>query len=395
MILAHQIRLQPNDKQATMLSKSCGVARYAYNWALNRWINAYQQGEKITERDLRKELNAVKRDQFPWMLEVTKYAPQQAIMDLGVAFTNYFRKREQNGYVPYSEKQKQRALENDRNLTLYESNGHPKYHKKGVNDSFYIGNDQFYVKGKQIHIPRIGKVRMREAIRFTGKLVAATVKRVADKWYVSIQIEWPQAETKARGENQARVTGVDLGINNLATLVDGSKTPGQKPHKALLNRQRRLNKELARRRQEGKTQSKNYYKTKNKLARLHARIANIRKDETHKLTTSLVSNYDAIGIESLNISGMVKNHRLARSILDMSFFEFRRQLEYKAGNQGVVVVVADPFYPSSKICSSCGFKLEQLDLSVRQWVCPSCNVQHDRDVNAAINLRNIALSVLQ
>ena len=362
MILAHKIQLDPNNKQRTYFAKACGIARFAYNWALAEWKRRHEAGEKVSEEKLRRELNAIKREQFPWMMEVTKCAPQLAIMDLGKAFINFFHKRAE----------------------------FPKFKKKGRKDSFSLSNDQFKIIGKTISIPNLGFVRMTEDLRFTGKIMGATISRKADRWYVAIQIEIPNPKLIHNSESQA--VGVDLGVKDLVTLSDGTKITGAKPHKSLLSRLRRLNKSLSRKTgaKKGEKKSSNFRKTQSKLSRLHARIANIRNDETHKLTSMLAENYGIICIEDLNVSGMAKNHRLARAVLDMSFFEFRRQLEYKTKMKGGHVILADRFYPSSKTCSDCGYKYDALTLSMREWTCPNCGIDHDRDLNAAVNLRNLA-----
>lgn len=181
---------------------------------------------------------------------------------------------------------------------------------------------------------------------------------------------------------------MDLGVSALATLSTGEVISGPKPHKALMGRLRRLSRSLSRK----PKGSVNRAKAKAKQAKLHARIAAIRQDALHKLTTSLTRRFHPIAMENLNVCGMLKNRHLARSIADMGFFELRRQLEYKAAMRGGQVVVADRFYASSKTCSVCGHKLETLPLSVREWTCPECGVIHDRDVNAAINLKNMAVS---
>ena len=364
MIVAHKIALDPNNVQATYLKKACGVARFAYNWALAEWRRQYEAWKqdnslpKPTEAALRRQLNAIKREQFPWMLEVTKCAPQMAIIQLGDAFKNFFAGRAK----------------------------YPKFRKKGVHDRFTLTNDQFRIDGCRIRIPNLGWVRMRESLRFNGKILSATVSRVADRWFVSITVD-TEDPPKCKAENQG-VVGVDLGVSALATLSTGEKIVGPKPHKALLGRLRRLSRSLSRK-QKG---SRNRQKAKAKLARLHARIANIRQDALHKLTTNLTRRFHTIGIEDLNVRGMMANRHLARSIADMGFFEFRRQLEYKARMRGGVVVVADRWFASSKTCSACGSVQEKLPLSIRQWTCPECGVVHDRDVNAAINLKNMAVS---
>jgi putative transposase len=356
--------LYPNNRQASYFAEACGVARFAYNWGLAEWKRRYEAGEQVSEGLLRKALNAIKREQFPWMLGVTKCAAQLAIKnDLNNAFKNFFAKRA----------------------------GFPKFHKKGIHDSFSISNDQFEIEGHEVRIPGLGWVRLAEKLRFAGKVVGAAISRVADKWFISVQVEVSDSQSIHTSESQ--VVGVDLGVNALAVLSDGSKFVGSKATRSNEAKLARLNQELSRRvgARKGERQSKNFKKTKKKIARLHARIANIRADETHKITTMLTRQFGVIGIEDLNVKGMMKSHSMARSIADMSFHEFRRQLEYKGVAAGSRVIVADRFFASSKTCSQCGYKLEKLERSTREWDCPSCDAHHDRDINAAINLREYAL----
>lgn len=208
------------------------------------------------------------------MLEISKNAPQMAIRQLGMAFNNFF---------------------------CGPSNT-PTFRKKGGHDRFSLTNDQFTVDGSRIRIPKIGWVRMREALRFNGKILSATISRVADKWFVSITVETQEDSPPPKAENQGAV-GVDLGVTTLATVSTGERITGAKPHKALLSRLQRLSRRLSRK----VKGSENRKKAKAKLAKLHARIANIRKDVLHKLTTKLTREFDTIGIEDLNIRGMVKN----------------------------------------------------------------------------------------
>ncbi len=384
MLKAHKIALNPNNTQATYFARAAGTARFAYNWALSEWQRQYEAWKaesslpKPSQMSLRRQLNAIKREQYPWMLEVTKNAPQMAIMQLGDAFRNFWAGRAK----------------------------YPKYRKKGVHDRFSLSNDQFSVKGSRIRIPNLGWVRMRESLRFTGKIMSATLSRVADKWFVSITVD--TEEPPARGAENQGAAGVDLGVSALATLSTGEKVVGPKPHKALLKRVKRLSRSLSRKHKAAKTNlglaanaripkgvrlpvSENAKKARAKLSRLHARIANIRADALHKLTSDLTRRFHTIAIEDLNVRGMLKNHHLARAIADMSFFEFRRQLEYKAARRGGIVVVADRWFASSKICSVCGVQQDKMPLAVRQWTCPDCGTLHDRDVNAARNL--LALGV--
>ena len=356
MLISHKIALNPNNKQNTYFFKAAGVARFAYNWGLAEWNRQYGEWKedntliKPSQMGLRRQLNAVKRDEFPWMLEVTKNAPQMAIIQLGEAFKHFFAGRAK----------------------------YPTFRKKGIHDRFSLTNDQFQLDGSRIRIPNLGWVRMRETLRFTGKVMSATISRVADRWFVSITVDMSEQFMQSAAENQGAV-GVDLGVSALATLSTGEVVRGPKAHTQLLKRLKRLSKRL-RNKQKG---SQNRKKAKVKLARLHAKIANIRNDALHKLTSDLTRRFNIIGIENLNVRGMMKNHRLARSIADMSFYEFRRQVEYKSNRRGGIVFVANRWFASSKICSCCSYKLDVLPLSVRQWSCPACHVQHDRDCNAA------------
>ncbi len=272
MLRAHKIALDPNKVQATHLAKAAGTARFAYNWALAEWKRQYEACKldatlpKPSQASLRRQLNVIKRDQFPWMLEVTKNAPQMAIIQLGQAYQNFF-----TGRAKY-----------------------PKFRKKGVNDRFTLSNDQFDIEGSRIRIPNLGWVRMRESLRLTGKIMSATVSRVADRWFVSIAVDTQDDSHLPKAENQG-VVGVDLGVKALAMLSTGETISGPKAHKALQGRLRRLSRGLSRK----VKGSCNRRKAKLKLAKLHARIAAIRSDALHQLTTELTRRFHTVGIEVL------------------------------------------------------------------------------------------------
>jgi len=368
MIISHKIALDLNNKQMSYCQQAAGTARFAYNWALAEWnaqYRAWQQDcsqPKPSEAALRRQLNAIKREQFPWMLKVSKNAPQMAIIQLGNAFKNFFAGRAK----------------------------YPVFKKKGKSrDSFTLTNDQFAVDGSRIRIPHLGWVRMRESLRFTGKIISATISRIAQRWFVSISVEIEDYSHLPKAENQG-VVGVDLGISALATLSTGEVIHGSKPLKKQLKKLKRLSRALSRK----VKGSANRAKAKLKLARLHAKISFTRQACLHSLTTAITRRFHTIGIEDLNVKGMTKNRKLSRAISDMGFFEFRRQIEYKATMRGSVVVVADRWFASSKLCSTknCGFKADSLPLSVREWTCPQCHTVHQRDQNAAINLANYAVS---
>jgi putative transposase len=243
------------------------------------------------------------------------------------------------------------------------------------------------VKGKCIRIPKLGWVRMRESLRFTGKVNSATVSRVADHWYVSLSVEL--SETPKPCESQEGI-GVDLGINRLATLSNGEMFEGPKPLTKALKKLRRHSRQLSRK----KKGSKNRDKARTKLARLHHRIRNIRQDALHKLTSYLTQNFYEIAIEDLNVRGLMRNRHLARAILDMGFHEFRRQLIYKSMLCRCHVVAIDRWFPSSKMCSRCGVTKDDLSLGERRFQCGGCGRVIDRDLNAANNVARIVFDPL-
>jgi putative transposase len=356
--------------------RCCGVARFAYNWGLNRWQEMYEAHKDNPESCqqpnqyiLRKELNAIKREEFPWMCEVTKYAPQQALINIGKAFDSFFKGRGR----------------------------YPKFKRKGEHDSFYIGSDLLKVDKASVWIPglmrfmgkrrKLGWVRMAEPLRYgNAKIVCSTVSRTADKWYIAITCEVPDTATKKSGAN-GKVVGVDVGVNEYVTS-DGEFMPVPRALRKAQRKLRRAQQSLSRKRKG----SKNMARQKAKVARIHARVANVRSDWMHKLTSELTNEYDVIAIEDLNAKGMTKNHHLAMSVTDAAFGEFRRQIEYKSEARGCMVYVADRWYPSSKTCSCCGSVKAKLSLSERTYVCDECGFTCHRDLNAAINLRDLAVS---
>lgn len=366
--LAHKIELQANNKQATYFAKACGVARVAYNWGLSEWKKMYEAGEQPNEGILRKKLNAIKKEQFPWMSEVTKCAPQLAIKDdLASAFNRFFKKQ----------------------------GGYPKFRRKDIRERFHISNDQFDVKNDCIRIPRLGWVRMRESLRFVGKILSATISRTANKWFVSITVEVNEENIKIKNNQEnAKVAGIDLGITTFATVVSNEnqiqKYNGIKPYRMLLNRLQRLSKSLSRK----VKKSKNRIKAKKKLAKTHARITNIRTDSIEKTSTTIANEFTHVVMENLNVRGMSKNRKLSRSILDMGFYSFKNRLATKLKSRGKTMTIANRWFASSKLCSTntCGYLYKDMTLKDRMWVCPNCKVNHDRDVNAARNLMKLAVS---
>jgi putative transposase len=376
VIRPHKIALDPTEAQAIYFARASGIARFSWNWALAEWQRQYNEwreyrcGPRPSEASLRRQLNEIKAADFPWMLEVTKNAPQQAIKNVGAAFKNFFEGRAK--YPKFKKKRKS----NDR---FRADNGPDKHHPNAVE-----------VDGKRVKLPVIGWIKMREKLRFEGKIKSAVVSRTADRWFVSLSVEVDYVLPVR--ENQT-VGGVDLGVKVLATMSDGTvrtKIEGPKALRANLKRLRRLSRAHSRK---GK-KTANRRKSAAKLARLHARIANIRRDATHKATTEIVRKFSVIGIEDLNVRGMLKNSTLSRCVADVGLFEFRRQLEYKAPMQSSQIVLAGRWYASTKTCFACKMINAKVVLGVDKWACDGCGVVHDRDENAADNLSFVAGSSL-
>lgn len=355
MILSHRIALDPTAGQRQSLARACGVARFTWNWALAKWEQLYKSGEKPTAFSLKKQWNAVKREQYPWVYDSPKDANQQPFTYLSQAYSRFFQKKA----------------------------GRPRFKRKGRNDSFYISNDKFSISGRRIRLPRIGAVRTREALRFTGKIVGATVSRQANRWFVSIQVEV--------GENHLPETdksvGLDMGLKTAIVCSDGQQFHSPRPLRKRLKMLARENRRLARK----KKGSNRRWKQINRLSRLHAKIRNIRHDWAHKVTTKLINENQVICVEDLNVSGMIKNRRLSRAISDVGWYALRQMLEYKSRYRGRRLAVIDRWTPTTKACSQCGC-VRDMQLSERTFNCDECGYIGDRDLNAAINIRTAGLA---
>jgi putative transposase len=377
LIVAHKIALDPDPTQEIYFRRACGISRFAWNWGLAEWRRQYAAHRenpalaKPSQLALRRQLNAIKREQFPWMMEASKTAVQCAIINLGTAFKNFFEDlaKWKRGEIRLKDIRR------------------PKFKRKGQHDSYRADNGPgtFECDGYRIRLPRIGWVKMREALRFAGKALSVTISRTAHRWFASIAVEVEHVPPVR--ENQAAV-GVDLGVKTMATLSDGTKIDGPKALRRRLGKLRRLSRSLSRK----VKFSTNWRKARARLVKLHMRIADIRRDALHKATTAIVRKFTIIGIEDLKVRGMMANHKLALAIADVGKHEFRRQLEYKAKWYGSRVAVAPRLFPSSKMCSVCHVIYAELSLDEREWTCASCGARHDRDENAAINLKAFAAS---
>lgn len=347
-IRSHVIRLKPNNKQATYFKKACGCQRFVYNWGLDRWQKEYEAGNKPSGRSLKKEFNSIKKKEFPFIMEVTKCVVDSAFENLNKAFNNFFRSKNKKSY--------------------------PKFHKKGVKDSFTVDNSKFSIDGKMIRIPKLGWVRMREDLRFSGRIMSATIKRKADMWFVSISV----ATNSTGDENQvSKAVGIDLGIKTLATLSDGTVFENPKIYYTYEKQLKRAHKNLSRK----KKGSKNRAKAKLKLSKLYYRISCVVDDYLHKMTRQIANNYHTVVLEDLNVKGMMKNRKLSKAIAQSNFFKLRLFLLCKCKD----VRFVNRFYPSSKTCSACG-NTQDMSLQKRTYKCKKCGIQIDRDLNAAINI---------
>ena len=366
MIRAHRIRLNPTPEQAEYFVRAAGTRRFVYNWGLAEWNRQYQAGEKPSARALKKQFNAIRKEQFPWTYEVTKSVVEGAFIDLGKAFADFFD-----------------GLKSGKKV------GYPKFKsKKRSRDGFYVANDRFTVGAYWIKLPHIGKVNMAERLRFEGKIMAARITRSADWWFVSIIVNMPDPKPS---NHKGGMVGIDLGLNRLATLSDGTELENQKFLRRKLRKLKRLQRSLSRKQKD----SNNYEKAKRKVARQHYKVVCERNDLLHKFTHRLTRDYALIAIEDLHVRGMVKNRRLALSISDAGFGRLVDLLKSKAVKTGTVVVKVGRFYPSSKTCSGCGHVKTELALSERLCVCERCGLEIDRDYNASINILNEGLRLLE
>ena len=353
--------MNPNNRQRGALARSAGCARFAYNWGLDQRIKAYQSEKKsLTAIDQHKILCALKKTEYPWMYEVSKCAPQEALRDLDKAFKNFFRRLKQGGKP-----------------------GFPRFKSKHKKSSFRTYG-AVYVTAASVKLPMIkGSLRLKDKgyIPVEGvKYNSFTVSKEAGRWFLSVQCI---VDMKENHEPRTDVIGVDVGIKNLAVASNGTVFPNPKSYNKLERALNRVQREKARRKKGSQNRKKSIYR----LQKIHYKIACARKDNIHKMTSLLAKTKPrVIVLEDLSVGGMLKNHKLAKAISDASFGEIRRQLEYKSKWYGSEIVITDRFFPSSKMCSRCGALKEDLTLADRTYRC-DCGLEIDRDLNAAMNLK--------
>jgi putative transposase len=353
MIKTHKIRIYPNKEQKVLLFKAFGIGRFVYNWALARWNELYKQGKKPDIYSLKKEFNSIKRKEFPFVMEVTKNACECSFFNLQNAFSKFFKKTAK----------------------------YPRFKKRkwGIG-SFRLDNDRISIKNKRLTLSTIGEVRLSEELRFKGKIQNVTISTQGDCWFASITVDTVILVNKQR--KIKKTIGIDLGLKTQLTCSDKTKIdlPDiKKQVRRVIKKQKELSKKTY--------QSKNYFKQLTKLQKSWLKYNWKKEDYQHKLTTLIANQFDIVCLEDLNIKGMLKNHSWANKLSHISLSKIVSLLESKTK-----VLKVDRFFPSTKLCHKCGYKNNSITLDIREWNCPSCGTNHDRDVNAAKNILRKAIA---
>ena len=358
MLKAYKYRIYPNSEQRIQIAKTFGCCRFVYNQTLAYRKEVYEKEKKsVSKTDCNNYCNRQLKKEYEWLKEVDKFALTNAIYNMDAAYRKFF--KEHAGYPKFKSK-------------------HDNH--KSYTTNFTNGNITVDFEGNRVKLPKLKDVKAKLHRNFSGQIKSATVSQVpSGKYYVSILVETEHMELPHTNQN----TGIDLGIKELCITSDGKKYENPKIIRKYEKKLIKLQRQLAHK----EKRSQNYYKIKKKIALCYEKITNTRKDYLHKMSHEIISENQVIVSEDLQIKNMVKNHHLAKSISDVSWYELTRQLEYKTRWNGRKYIKINTFYASSQLCSVCGYQnAETKKLSVREWVCPVCGTTHDRDVNAAKNI---------
>ncbi|HID0767928.1 TPA: IS200/IS605 family element RNA-guided endonuclease TnpB [Clostridium botulinum] len=362
MLKAYKYRLYPNNEQKEYFSKCFGCTRFIYNKMLADRIKSYEENKDLDIKQIKYPTPAQYKKEFEWLKEVDSLALANSQMNLDKAYKNFFRDK---------------------------SIGFPKFKSKKINYYSYTTNNQkgtVFIENNKIKLPKLkSMIKIKQHRQFNGKIKSCTISKTStNKYYISILVDTENIQLL----KTSKKVGIDLGIKEFAITSDEEVFSNPKWLRKSEKRLRKLQKDLSRKRKG----SNNRNKARLKVAKLHEKIANQRKDFLHKVSTQLINENQVIVIEDLKVSNMLKNHKLAKAISEVSWFEFRRMLEYKANWYGRELVIAPSNYASSQLCSNCGNQSQQTkDLSCRTYICPICGMVMDRDINASKNLLKLAI----